>query len=428
MTVSIRFPIWTWFLGYNFSLSRPITETLGKFKKLSSDQKELLRQLRLILRPCFHYRKNSFNIERHELLLSIALDGHPDYYKLDDIQQVQHTMYQMISEILTSTREIIFFEKLSYLTKTCIHPEEAYEAIKKHPVIFERAIEYYRENYPEYNEAEGNERYAALLFSAKIRVASIIVGYILDKRPDEKIVIVSESTVLLKKIEVCVKALLDMKCLTYDGESSASQRENAVKLFENDDRYRILLLSEKAGGTALTLTRANHLLILEPDYNPANDWQALGRIYRHGQNRATFIYRLMCTGTFEEVKFLRQLEKAAMGNTFQAEDDVVDYDVKAPYDEKDLIEYFPGTKSYVNDKLDEMDESDSSNFALELKTSKKYREACEVPDELDTLRGNVWDSISHCFHIHKRVDPLTELLLNDDSEIVDGNVVPSSSL
>lgn len=200
--------------------------------------------------------------------------------------------------------------------------------------------------------------------------------------------------------------------------------------FENDNDYRILLLSLKAGGTALTLTRGNHLIILEPDYNPANDRQAFGRIYRPGQNRTAFIYRLICTGTFEEVKFIRQLEKESMGNTFKAEDDEVDYNVVAPYDEKELLQYFPQTKSHLNDKLDEMqiaafnddDDMEGGNFAFEIKNSKKYRDVCEVPDELDILNHKIWKSVSYCFHLHKSVDPLTQYLLNDEFEIVDGNI------
>lgn len=390
-----------------------------------------------MLRPALHYKKNSFNIERHEVILNVALDGHPDYFQRNsdgslNADQVQHKMFELISGSLINTKDITFNEKISYLAKACIHPKDAYKALQKYPNIFEEAIRYFEENVFKVDDADDDRTKFIFegMFSAKIRVATQMVQNILKKRPDEKVILVSGSTVLLKKIEGYAKFIMKIKSVTYDGEKSSSERERALNLFENDDSYQILLLSLKAGGTALTLTRANHMIILDPDYNPANDRQAFGRIYRPGQNRTAFIYRLMCTGTLEEVKFLRQLEKDAMGNTFQAEDKDVDYNVRAQYDEQDLLKYFSDTKSHLNDKLDEIeiaaynddDDTEGSNFASEVKNSAKYRDVYDVPDELDILRDQVWESVSYCFHIKKTVDPLIQYLLNDRFEIVDGIV------
>lgn len=401
-------------------------------KKLLPANQDKLRRLRSLIRPVLHYKENSFNIERHEVILNVALDGHPDYYKCDGLIpdcQVQHKMYELICQCMStvSTKEMNIHEKATYLQKACIHPEHAYNALLKHAELFRPAIEYFREHYPECDDAEELAKYVAQLFSTKIRVAIHMVLFIRDKRPDEKIIIVSSSTVLLRKIEGFVKIVLKMKCVTYDGDKTTSERESAVNTIENDDETRVLLLSLKAGGTALTLTRANHLLILEPDHNPANDRQAFGRIYRPGQNRTAFIYRLICTGTVEEMRVIKQLEKESMGNTFRAEDDVVDFNKKALYDDQELLQYFTATRSHLNDKLDQMQidafNDDDDSEGLELKNSKKYRDVCDVPEELDIIRQKeVWDSVSHCFHLHKPIDPLTQYLLNDLFEIVDGNI------
>jgi len=47
----------------------------------------------------------------------------------------------------------------------------------------------------------------------------------------------------------------------------------------------VLLLSGKAGGTGLTLTCAHKLIMIEPDWNPSNDSQIMGRVWRQGQQR-----------------------------------------------------------------------------------------------------------------------------------------------
>lgn len=55
----------------------------------------------------------------------------------------------------------------------------------------------------------------------------------------------------------------------------------------------IFLLSSKAGGCGLNLIGANRLIMFDPDWNPANDDQAMARVWRDGQKKNCFIYRLL---------------------------------------------------------------------------------------------------------------------------------------
>lgn len=52
------------------------------------------------------------------------------------------------------------------------------------------------------------------------------------------------------------------------------------------------MLSSKAGGCGLNLIGANRLVMFDPDWNPANDDQAMARVWRDGQRKPVFIYRL----------------------------------------------------------------------------------------------------------------------------------------
>jgi hypothetical protein len=72
------------------------------------------------------------------------------------------------------------------------------------------------------------------------------------------------------------------------------------------------LLSSKAGGCGLNLIGANRLVLFDPDWNPANDKQAAGRIWRDGQRKRCYIYRFLATGTIEEKVFQRQLSKEGL--------------------------------------------------------------------------------------------------------------------
>ena len=53
------------------------------------------------------------------------------------------------------------------------------------------------------------------------------------------------------------------------------------------------MLSSKAGGCGLNLIGANRLVMFDPDWNPANDDQAMARVWRDGQKKPCFVYRLL---------------------------------------------------------------------------------------------------------------------------------------
>jgi DNA repair and recombination RAD54-like protein len=54
------------------------------------------------------------------------------------------------------------------------------------------------------------------------------------------------------------------------------------------------MLSSKAGGCGLNLIGANRLVMFDPDWNPANDDQAMARVWRDGQCKQCYIYRFLC--------------------------------------------------------------------------------------------------------------------------------------
>ena len=69
----------------------------------------------------------------------------------------------------------------------------------------------------------------------------------------------------------------------------------------------MLLLSTKAGGVGLNLVGGNVLILYDIDWNPANDQQAMARVWREGQKKAVAIYRLLTAGTIEEKILQRQV-------------------------------------------------------------------------------------------------------------------------
>ena len=70
--------------------------------------------------------------------------------------------------------------------------------------------------------------------------------------------------------------------------------------FNQTDKYRIFMLSTKAGGLGINLIGADTVIIYDIDWNPQNDVQAMDRAYRIGQTKLVHVYKLITEHTIEE--------------------------------------------------------------------------------------------------------------------------------
>jgi SNF2 family DNA or RNA helicase len=85
------------------------------------------------------------------------------------------------------------------------------------------------------------------------------------------------------------------------GGTSAKRRTEMVQRFqEGEEGPQVFILSLKAGGTGLNLTRANHVFHFDRWWNPAVEDQATDRAFRIGQKRNVEVHKFVCVGTLEE--------------------------------------------------------------------------------------------------------------------------------
>jgi len=86
------------------------------------------------------------------------------------------------------------------------------------------------------------------------------------------------------------------------GGTPAKMRDQMVTRFQEDEHAPpIFILSLKAGGTGLNLTRANHVFHFDRWWNPAVEDQATDRAFRIGQKRNVQVHKFVTTGTLEEM-------------------------------------------------------------------------------------------------------------------------------
>ncbi|CAI5470907.1 unnamed protein product [Closterium sp. Yama58-4] len=111
-----------------------------------------------------------------------------------------------------------------------------------------------------------------------------------------------------------------------DGSVSAARRQTIVNRFNeprSNRQARCVLISTRAGSVGINLVAANRVVLLDGSWNPAHDLQAMFRVWRYGQTKKVFVYRLLAAGTMEEKIYNRQVVKEGLAARVVDEQQVV---------------------------------------------------------------------------------------------------------
>jgi len=95
---------------------------------------------------------------------------------------------------------------------------------------------------------------------------------------------------------------------------ATNDRQREVDRFQQGE-VDVFLISLKAGGTGLNLTRADTVIHYDPWWNAAAQSQATDRAYRIGQTRPVFVYDLIVAGSVEERMLRLQQRKSELSRT-----------------------------------------------------------------------------------------------------------------
>ncbi|KAF7535639.1 hypothetical protein G7054_g5249 [Neopestalotiopsis clavispora] len=126
-----------------------------------------------------------------------------------------------------------------------------------------------------------------------------------------------------------------------DGSAGHTAREEAIAKFRDVGDCMVMLISLRAGGAGLNLVMASRIILLDPDWNPSIEAQAIGRAHRIGQNKPVVVYRLLTENTIEDRVLQMQRKKkgevaAAMGRSVNKDDPDADGTVLEDPDAEDL--------------------------------------------------------------------------------------------
>lgn len=129
-----------------------------------------------------------------------------------------------------------------------------------------------------------------------------------------------------------------IKYFRIDGSTKPIDRQNITKDFNNNEEYKVVLISLKAGSSGLNLVGANKIVHYDLWWNPSVENQANDRAYRIGQTRDVEIYKLICLGTIEEKILNLQKKKQNLFDLIIEKDEFVQYNKKSNI--KELEELF----------------------------------------------------------------------------------------
>ena len=206
--------------------------------------------------------------------------------------------------VTLSKEQIILYNKIvADLEKSMVEDEGEFEkkgrvlaAIAKLKAVCNHPDQYSGEN--GYKESE----------SGKFELLKDLASTIHSNR--EKVLVFTQFREIIPALDNLLSSVFGSRGLVIDGSVTAKKRTEIVKAFQNGEAD-YMVLSLRAAGVGLNLTRATNVIHFDRWWNPAVENQATDRAYRIGQKQKVMVYKFISKDTIEEkIDELIQKKKA----------------------------------------------------------------------------------------------------------------------
>ncbi|MCR4909598.1 MAG: DEAD/DEAH box helicase [Lachnospiraceae bacterium] len=134
--------------------------------------------------------------------------------------------------------------------------------------------------------------------SGKFTILREICETVYEKR--ERVLVFTQFKEIIPYLDDFLTGVFHGRGLVLHGGTSVKTRQKLVEEFQGEDYVPYMILSVKAGGTGLNLTKASHVIHFDRWWNPAVENQATDRAFRIGQKNNVIVHKLVCEKTIEE--------------------------------------------------------------------------------------------------------------------------------
>lgn len=159
------------------------------------------------------------------------------------------------------------------------------------------------------------------ILHALVNPAIQAVAICAEYQTDIPALIFSQYATFAEELAKIIKKEVGVQVLLLTGSVSRKKREQLIEQFQDANTPSIFVISLKAGGTGLNLTKATHVFHIDRRWNPAVEDQATDRTYRIGRKRNVQVYLMIAAGTLEERIDQMNLEKRSLAQEVLASGD-----------------------------------------------------------------------------------------------------------
>jgi len=192
-----------------------------------------------------------------------------------------------------STKQIVLYKKaVKDLQKTI----EESEGIQRKGLVLASLMKFKQLcNHPDQLTGSGEYKESE---SGKFKRLGQICETIYHKR--ERVLIFTQFKEIIEPLRAFLETIFNHTGLVLHGSVPVGKRKDRVVAFQSEAYCPFMVLSLKAGGVGLNLTKANHVIHFDRWWNPAVENQATDRAFRIGQEKKVIVHKFVTRGTIEE--------------------------------------------------------------------------------------------------------------------------------
>ncbi len=211
-----------------------------------------------------------------------------------------------------SKKQIVLYKKLLSETETLL---VASNGMQRRGLILSLLLHLKQIcNHPD--QYLGQEEYDPEL-SGKFEMLEQICRTIYEKR--ERVLVFTQFKELTGYLDDFLAQIFRCRGGVIHGGISANKRAELVEQFQAEEYMPYMVLSVRAGGTGLNLTKASHVIHFDRWWNPSVENQATDRAFRIGQDKNVMVHKFICQGTIEEkidklIESKRELAENVIGS------------------------------------------------------------------------------------------------------------------